>query len=65
MNASEKQPPWPPTNPAHRAQLTFRADGEPFRNVLPAVCKTVSNIPEHDCHPRAAGPDLSRHCLVG
>jgi hypothetical protein len=60
MNASEKQPPWPPTDPAHRAQLTFRAYGEPFRNVLPAVCKTVSNIPEHDCRLERR----ARTCLV-
>ena len=42
---SEEQPPRPPAYSAHRAQLTFRAEGQPFLKVLPAVCKTVSNIP--------------------
>jgi hypothetical protein len=31
--------------PAPQARLTLRAEGQPFLNVLPAVGKTVSNIP--------------------
>jgi len=32
------------TASAHRDQLTFRAEAQPFLNVLPVVGKTVSNI---------------------
>ena len=45
MTASEEQPPRPPAHSAHRAQLTFRAEAQPFLNVFHAVGKTVSNIP--------------------
>ena len=45
MTASEEQPPGQPARSAHRDQLTFRAEGQPFLNVLPVVGKTVSNIP--------------------
>jgi len=33
----------------------------PFLTVLPAVGKTVSDIPEQGCRARSAGRDLSRH----
>ena len=66
MTASEEQPPGQPARSAHRDQLTFRAEGQPFLNVLPVVGKTVSNIPVSmvaviEGQPRT----LSRHCLAG
>ncbi len=45
MTASEEQPPRPSAHSAHRAQLTFREEAQPFLNVFHAVGKTVSNIP--------------------
>jgi hypothetical protein len=50
---------------AHRAQLTFRAEGQPFLKVLPAVCKTVSNIPvSMVALIGRQARTMSRHCLV-
>ena len=51
---------------AHRAQLTFRAEGQPFLKVLPAVRKTVSNIPVSMVAVIGRqARTMSRHCLAG
>jgi hypothetical protein len=66
VTASEEQPPWPPAPSAHWDQLTFRAEGQPFRNVLPVVGKTVSNIPVSMVAViERQARTLSRHCLAG
>src|ERR1035441_7517302 len=47
-------------------QLTFRTEGQPFLNVLVAVCKTVSNIPVSMVAViERQARTVSRHCLAG
>ena len=63
---SEEQPPRPAAYSAHRAQLTFPAEGQLFLGVLPAVCKTVSNIPVGMVAVIGRqARTMSRHCLAG